>query len=98
HCSWWYWDRATRRCPRWCTTGTVWPGHRTGSVSKRITHCGTARRWGTVSAGLTTLEHRLIYDIAQLKGQPVGVIAVLYGVQFDEATGRLYRRDQEDQE
>lgn len=49
-------------------------------------------------AGLTTLEHRLIYDIAQLKGQPVGVIAVLYGVQFDEATGRLYRRDQEDQE
>lgn len=49
-------------------------------------------------AGLTTLEHRLIYDIAQLKGQPVGRIALLYGVQFDEATGRLYRRAQDNQE
>lgn len=72
-------------------------------VLRLVPHGWVVHRDGLVEgaerlAGLTTLEHRLIYDIAQLKGQPVGVIAVLYGVQFDEATGRLYRRDQEDQE
>lgn len=49
-------------------------------------------------ARLTTLEHRLLYDVAQLKGQPLGRIAVLYGVRLDEATGTLYRRAQDKRE
>ena len=54
---------------------------------------GSARE--TMTGALTDLEHRLIYDVARLRGQPLGSIAVLYGVEFDETTGRLYRQAQD---
>ena len=59
-----------------------------------MTHAGSARE--TMTGALTDLEHRLIYDIAQRDGQKVGSIAVRYGVEFDETTGRLYRQDNND--
>lgn len=44
----------------------------------------------TMTAALSDLEHRLIYDVAQLKGEPVGRVAVRYGAWFDIETDRLY--------
>lgn len=44
---------------------------------------------------LSPLESRLLRDVAQRAGAPLGHVALAYGLRFDEETDTLYRQAQD---